>query len=67
MKNQIKFPLTLDSYLSPSLGKQDKVFNQDQVQYLSQQEDRAFSDLQTPLNNGQANSRKKANPRLRIL
>ncbi len=67
MKNQIKFPLTLDNYLSPSLGKQDKVFNQDQVQYFSGKEDNGFSDLQNPLNNGQANSRKKANPRLRIL
>jgi hypothetical protein len=67
MKNQIKFPLTLDNYLSPSLGKQDKVFNQDQVQYLSGKEDTGFSDLQNPLNNGQANSRKRANPRLRIL
>jgi hypothetical protein len=68
MKNQIKFPLTLDSYLNPSLGKQDKVFGQDQVQYLSVKEDAQFGDLQSPLtNDGQANSRKKSNPRLRIL
>jgi hypothetical protein len=67
MKNQIKFPLTLDNYLSPSLGKQDKVFNQEQVQYRSGKEGASFSDLQTPLNNGQTSSRKKSNPRLRIL
>lgn len=67
MKNQIKSPLTLDNYLGASLGKQDKVFNPNRVQYLSGKEDTTFSDLQNPLNNGQANLRKKANPRLRIL
>jgi hypothetical protein len=67
MKNQIKFPLTLDNYLNPSLGKQDRIFSQDQVNYLSDDRTNAFTDIPNPVSSTQLKAKKKANPRLRIL
>jgi hypothetical protein len=67
MKNQIKFPLTLDNYLNPSLGKQDRIISQDQVNYLSDKGSNSLTDLPNPVSSTQIKSRKKANPRLRIL
>jgi hypothetical protein len=67
MKTQIKFPLTLDNHLNPALGKKDNLLSQDDINYSSGKAADEFTDLGAPTSNGQVNSRRKANPRLRIL
>jgi hypothetical protein len=67
MKNQIKFPLTLDNYLPHSLGKQNKFFSQTSSSLLADKAPVGFSDLSAPVSGTPSNRRKKANPRLRIL
>jgi hypothetical protein len=67
MKTQIKFPLTVEKYLSPALGKQDKLSNQDENTRPAGEIAIGFKDLEDSTSDGQVNPRKKANPRLRIL
>jgi hypothetical protein len=67
MKNQIKFPLTLDNYLNPSLGKQERIFSQEQVNFLSDKGTNSFTDLPNPISSTQIKAKKKANPRLKFL
>jgi hypothetical protein len=67
MKTQIKFPLTLDNHLNPALGKQDSLLSQDEINYSSGKAASEFTDLEVPTSNGRVNSRRKENPRLRIL
>lgn len=67
MKTQIKYPLTLDNYLNPVLGKQDRIFSQEQIDHPSDRGSNSFSDLQVPISKNPSKSKKKANPRLKIL
>jgi hypothetical protein len=67
MKNQIKFPLTLDNHLNPSLGKQERIFSQDQINYISEKGANSFEDIKNPVSSSELKTQKKANPRLRIL
>ena len=67
MKNQIKFPLTLDNYLPHALGKQDTIVSQNSSSLLADKAPVGFSNLNNPVSGTQLNRRKKANPRLRIL
>lgn len=67
MKNHIKFPLTLDNYLNPVLGKQDRIFSQEDFDHIAGKGSNSFSDVQQPNTTTPLKSKKKGNPRLRIL
>jgi hypothetical protein len=67
MKTQIKFPLTLDNYLSPTLGKQERIFNQEQMGFNDENGSNDLPDLQNPVSSTELKSKKKLNPRLKFL
>ena len=67
MKNQIKFPLTLDNYLPHSLGNQDTIMSQTSSSLLADKAPVGFAALNNPVSGSPLSRRKKANPRLRIL
>jgi hypothetical protein len=67
MKNQIKFPLTLDNYLPHSLGKQDTILSQTSSSLLADKAPVGFTTLDNSVSGSSLSRRKKANPRLRIL